>query len=193
MEEKLMSIEQQVSDYRVAQKIVHWLMAIFIMLDLFIAQKFGRVMQEWDRFESRSDHATLGSVLTILFVIRMYLRWKHGAPPLPSMMPKWQKIAADIGHWGLYILIACLITSGILSAINANSVIAPFGQFDISDGTGLEMSFLFFRNSHEFFTDAIIGLITIHILAALYHAVISRDGTTGRMLRFWQTEKRGLM
>ena len=71
---------ENVSDYRVAQKVVHWLMAILIMLDLFIAQKFGGFMEDWDRFDSRTDHASVGTIVTILFVIRIYLRWKHGAP-----------------------------------------------------------------------------------------------------------------
>ena len=182
-------MEKTKQDYRVAQKVVHWLMALLIMFDLYVAQKFGGVMEDWDRFESRSDHASVGTIVTILFVIRIYLRWRHGAPPLPESMPGWQKLAAHIGHWGLYLLIACLIGSGIATAINANSVVAPFGQFALSDGSGLESSFQFFRDIHEFITEAIIALIGIHILAALYHLIFTKDGTTGRMLRFWRSEQ----
>ena len=42
-------------DYLRAQKIIHWLMAIVIMLDLNVAQKFGGDMELWDRLESRVD------------------------------------------------------------------------------------------------------------------------------------------
>ena len=45
-------------DYTKTQKIIHWLMAIIIMLDLNVAQKFGGNMELWDRLESRADHAT---------------------------------------------------------------------------------------------------------------------------------------
>ncbi|GAB5489737.1 MAG: cytochrome b [Parasphingorhabdus sp.] len=181
------AMKSDVSDYRVAQKVVHWLMAILIMLDLYIAQKFGGVMEDWDRFESRTDHASVGTIVTILFIIRIYLRWKHGAPPLPETMPRWQKWAAHFGHWGLYILIGCLIASGILSAINANSVIEPFGLFVLADGKGAEAGFLLFRQFHELVTDAIIALIGIHILAALYHLIFTSDRSTQRMLRFWSS------
>ncbi|MFK7977572.1 MAG: cytochrome b [Halioglobus sp.] len=184
-----MTTIEEKQDYRVAQKVVHWLMALAIMFDLYVAQKFGDVMTDPDRFESRSDHASVGTVVTILFIIRIYLRWKHGAPTLPAEMPGWQKLAAHLAHWGLYILIACLITSGILTALDANSVISPFGAFVLADGTGVESTFLFFRSFHEFVTEAIIAIIAIHILAALYHAIFSRDGTTGRMLRFWKSQK----
>ncbi len=179
----------QKQDYAVAQKVVHWLMAIAIMMDLYIAQKFGGVMEELDRFESRNDHATLGTIVAVLFAIRLYLRWKHGAPPLPADMPGWQKVLAHIAHWALYGLIGALIATGILSAVNADTLITPFGLFAYGDGTGSEETFLFIRGFHELTTNLIIALIGLHIVAALYHMVFVRDGVTGRMLKFWRGEK----
>ena len=100
-------------DYAVIQKVIHWLMGIFIMLDLFIAQKFGNFIGDEigftnfyneTRFASRVDHATLGYILTILFVLRVYFRQRLGGAELPKNMPKWQIYAASIGHAGLYFL-----------------------------------------------------------------------------------------
>lgn len=71
-----MSATTKRADYAVGQKIVHWLMAVFIMLDLFVAQKFGGVMTDVDRFDSRNDHSSLGTIVAALFIIRLYLRWK---------------------------------------------------------------------------------------------------------------------
>ena len=42
------------SDFLKSQKIIHWIMAIIIMLDLNIAQKFGGEMDILDRLESVS-------------------------------------------------------------------------------------------------------------------------------------------
>lgn len=171
------------------QKVLHWLMALAIMFDLYVAQKLGGVMTDVDRFESRSDHATLGTIVTVLLLIRIYLRWKHGSPPLPDTMPNWQKLFAHLAHWGLYTLIAGLVTTGILSAMNASSVVAPFGLFSYGDGTGDAATFLFIRGFHEFATNAIIALIAVHIVAALYHSIFVRDGVTGAMLKFWKSER----
>jgi cytochrome b561 len=33
------------SDYSVGQKVIHWIMAFFIILDIFVVQKFGGVME----------------------------------------------------------------------------------------------------------------------------------------------------
>jgi cytochrome b561 len=62
------------NDYAVTQKVVHWLMALAIMLDLFIAQKFGNPMELADRLESRLDHASLGTIVTVFFMLRIRLR-----------------------------------------------------------------------------------------------------------------------
>ena len=90
-------------DYLRAQKIIHWLMAIVIMLDLNVAQKFGGDMELWDRLESRVDHATAGIIATFLLFWN-FLRFLYGAPALPEAMPGWQVLMAKAGHYGLYFL-----------------------------------------------------------------------------------------
>ncbi|MEM9724317.1 MAG: cytochrome b [Pseudomonadota bacterium] len=179
------------ADYTVMQKALHWLIGVAIMADLFIAQKFGGPMEEWDRFESRSDHASIGTVVAVLFVARMYLRLKHGAPPLPDDMTPWQRLLAHLAHWALYAAIAVLILTGMLSAVFANSSVEAFGVFAYGDGVGNIDVYSVTRLVHELTTKTIIALIVLHILAALYHLIIVRDGVTERMLRFWKSGKSG--
>ena len=178
----------QTNDYAISQKIVHWIMALAIMLDLFIAQKFGNPMELADRLESRVDHATLGTIVTVFFVLRLFLRWKHGAPPLPASMPKWQQQLAHFAHITLYMLIGGLLLTGFATAINAANPLALFGQIDITIGQTNEQTFDFIRQFHELATEGIIALIALHIVAALYHGFIKRDGSTGRMMKFWRSE-----
>ena len=176
-------------DYTKSQKVVHWLMALLIMLDLVVAQKFGDVMEEWDRLASRSDHATLGTIMTILFVIRLLLRWRHGAPELPASMPGWQVKAARIGHSLLYFFSGFLILSGLVTAVNATDPIVLFGSLDITLGQSSSDTFAMLRPFHEFATNAVIALIVIHVLAALYHWLVARDDTTQRMLKIWSSAR----
>ena len=143
-------------DYTIGQKIVHWLMSILIILDLFAAQKFGRVMADPDRLESRIDHASLGSIIAALFIIRLYLRFRHGAPPLPAGMPGWQRRAARLVHFALYFFIGFLILSGISTAINATAPIPLFGQFDIVLGQTDDATF----DSLQFASGAVLASFT---------------------------------
>ena len=161
-------------------------MAFAIMLDLNVAQKFGGEMELWDRLESRADHATMGLIITFLFLLRILLRYCYGAPSLPSSMPKWQVTAAQIGHYGLYFLMGALMLTGIISANFASDPIMVFSSYDLAFANHNDNLFLIVRGIHEFCTNAIIALIAVHILAALYHHFIVKDVTTINMLKFWK-------
>ena len=184
-----MTASAKQADFAVSQKIIHWIMAVLLMLDLFVAQKFGNPMELADRLESRVDHSTLGTIVCVLFVIRLLLRFRYGGAALPPSMPNWQQQLAHWAHVALYVLIGFLLLSGMATAVNATNPITLFGQFDITLGQTQDDTFRFVRQFHEFATDAMIALIGLHILAALYHGIIKRDGTTGRMLAFWRTAR----
>lgn len=172
-------------DYLRIQKIIHWLMSILILLDLFIAQKFGGDMELLDRLESRVDHATAGMIVAFLFILRLLLRYRYGAPSLPSAMPIWQIYMAKAGHYGLYFLMGLLIISGITTANFTTDPIIVFGLINLSSELNNTYMFNLIRGVHEFATNALIALITIHIIAALYHHFIIKDDTTKNMLKFW--------
>lgn len=172
-------------DYLRIQKIIHWLMSILIMLDLVIAQKFGGDMELWDRLESRVDHATAGMIVAFLFILRIILRYRYGAPSLPSTMPVWQTYMAKAGHYGLYFLMGLLIISGITTANFTTDPIVVFGLINLSSEVNNVEMFNLIRGVHEFATNAIIALISIHILAAIYHHFIAKDDTTKNMVKFW--------
>ena len=175
-------------DYQKSQKIIHWLMAIAIMIDLRVAQKFGGEMDLWDRLESRADHATMGLIITFLLFLRIFLRYRYRAPSFPSSMSKWQVFAAQAGHYGLYILMGALVLTGIVSATFASDPIMVFGSYDLAFANHNLNFFLIIRGIHEFCTNAIIALILIHILAAIYHHFILKDNTTSNMSKFWMTK-----
>lgn len=176
-------------DYSIVQKVLHWLIAIAIMADLFIAQKFGGVMENWDRFESRSDHASLGTLVAILFVTRLILRIKSGAPRLPTDFPRWTTRLARVAHFGLYGLIGLLLITGMVAAMNADSLVSPFGLFSYGDGE--RGSFDFFRAAHELATQLVIAVIALHVTAALFHLTSKRHRhLTLRMMKFWKSEAR---
>ena len=176
-------------DYLKSQKVIHWLMAIAIMIDLNVAQKFGGEMQLWDRLESRADHATMGLIITFLLILRIILRYKYGAPSLPDSMSKWQVLAAQAGHYGLYILMGALVLTGIISASYASDPIFIFNSYDLAFANHNDDVFKIVRRMHEFCTNAIIALIVIHILAAIYHHFVLKDSTTSNMTKFWTTKK----
>ena len=179
----------KITDYSIGQKLLHWIIATAILLDLFVAQKFGRFMPETDRFESRNDHASLGTLVAVLLAIRIYLRFKIGKPAPPNAIPIWQQNLAHLAHWGLYLLLATLVLSGIGSAFTANSTISPFGLFSYGNGYGKPALYDAIRAIHKFATESIILLIAIHVLAACYHLRLPKHRQSSlRMMKFWRSE-----
>jgi cytochrome b561 len=178
-----------VADYSVGQKVVHWLLALFLLIDLTVAQQFGGQLALADRLQNREGHAAVGTIILTLFIIRVILRIKNGAPAFPTTMPAWQRAAAYTTHYGFYVLIAVTLITGVITASNASAPINWFGATDIAFlGNTSEEQFQAVRAFHEYATQVLIAFIVVHVAAAFYHLLISRDGRFGRMLKFWKNE-----
>jgi len=171
------------TNYQFSQKLIHWLMAILITLDLVVARKFGGEMELLDRLDSRVDHASLNLIVLCLFLIRVFLRRKHGTPQAPNNMVAWQVTLSKVTHVAIYLLMAMLFITGLVTAMNATAPISVFGIYDVTLGNVDETFFQFVRQFHKLATQTIIVLISLHVLAALYHQFFLRDQVMSRMLR----------
>ena len=170
------------ADFLKSQKIIHWIMAIIIMLDLNIAQKFGGEMDILDRLESRIDHTSVGLFITFLFLLRVFLRYKYGSPGYPDSMSRWQVISAKVGHYGLYFLMGGLIVTGLLTARYATDTSLAFKTLNLTMGNGDLQIYNVIRFFHEVFTNLIIAFIAIHIFASMYHHFIAKSPTKFSLL-----------
>lgn len=174
-------------DYAIGQKIVHWLMALLILVDLTVAQQFGGEMELDDRLQARVGHASIGIIILTLFIIRVVLRLRNGAPQFPDDMPGWQKSLASLTHIGFYVLLFVVIATGLLAAGNATDPISAFGALDLAVlGNSSAEQFQNVRMFHELSTKTLIALIALHLLAAVYHLLFLRDGRVTRMLQVWK-------
>lgn len=182
--------DQHPKDYRIVQKVIHFLMAFFIIFDLFEANKYGGEMLHAERIESRTDHSTLGVTLIILLILRFYFRFKSGAPAIPKTgLKPWQHTAAKWVHIGLYASMTGLLLTGVLTAMQATDPILIYYHFDITLGQLTDEQFVAVRIFHEVMTWVMIAFIFIHVIGALYHHFILKDRLLIKMLKFWTSEK----
>lgn len=182
-----MSSNESRLDYTVAQKVVHWLLAMLLLIDLTVAQAFGGQLPLAERLQNREGHAAVGTIILTLLIIRIILRLRNGAPAFPETMPAWQKMAASFTHIGFYVLLAFIVVSGMFTADYATNPLNWFGVFDIAImGNTSEKAFHSVRLWHELATKILIVMIVIHVLAAFYHGLVAKDGRLTRMLMFWK-------
>ncbi len=108
------------------QRTLHWLMAVCILAMLFIG--VGMVSTVASEYLTLVNiHKPLGILILILALIRLVVRLRYGAPPLPLDLPEPMKLAAYLSHYALYALMIAmpLIGWAMLSAAEYPVVIWP--------------------------------------------------------------------
>jgi cytochrome b561 len=171
------------------QRVLHWLMAACILAMPFIG--IGMVSTIKPIYLTLvSIHKPLGIAILVLALIRLGLRLRYGAPTLPADLPEPMKLAAVGSHYVLYALMIAvpLLGWGMLSA--AAYPVVLYGGWHLpavlpqSDGLH---SLLW--DAHFYLAFAFFAVILMHVAAALFHALIRRDGVFEAMASLLPADK----
>ena len=99
------------------QRVLHWLMAVMVLTMLFIGVSMVSTLEP--RFLTLiTIHKPLGIAILALAALRLAVRSRLGAPPLPDDLPRIQALAAKLSHFMLYALLIAmpLVGWGMLAA-----------------------------------------------------------------------------
>jgi cytochrome b561 len=158
------------------QRFLHWLMAVCILAMLFIG--VGMASTVTPKYLALvSIHKPLGIAILVLALIRLLVRLRSGTPPLPADLPEPIKLAAHLSHYVLYILMIGmpLIGWGMLSA--AAYPVVLYGGIHLPPILPQSDSLqALLWSAHYYLAFAFYAVILMHIAAALFHALIRRDG-----------------
>lgn len=167
------------SHFNVLARLLHWSMAVLIVTMLFVGVGMVSTVSRLHN-TLLALHRPLGIALLALVTMRAAVRLVSGAPPLPVDMPAWQRMAAHGSHFALYLLMVAmpLIGWSMLSAGGYPIVLAggvhlpPIAPHNVVLYAGL-------RAAHTWLAMALYATILLHVAAALFHALIRRDGEVG--------------
>jgi cytochrome b561 len=158
------------------QQVLHWLMAIMVLAMLFIGVSMVSTLQP--RFLTLiSIHKPLGIAILLLAVLRFGVRWRLGAPPLPGDLPRIQALAANLSHVSLYVLLIVmpLVGWGMLSA--GGYPVRLYGSLHLPEILPHDdQLYAILRTTHAVLAYTFFAIILLHVTAALFHALIRRDG-----------------
>jgi cytochrome b561 len=166
------------ADYRftILQRSLHWLMAVCILAMLFIGVGMkSTVMPKYVAL--LETHKTLGVIILILALIRLGVRLHYGVPPLPADLPELMKLGAYLSHYVLYVLMIALPLLGLTMLWTGAYPIVLYG--DIRLPVLLPQSdamHTLLWNAHFYLAFAFFAVILLHVAAALFHALVRRDG-----------------
>ena len=158
------------------QRALHWLMAIMVLAMLFIGISMVSTLKP--RFLILiSIHKPLGIAILALALLRLGVRWKFGAPPLPNDLPWAQALGAKLSHVVLYALLIVmpLVGWGMLSA--GGYPIVLFGSLHLFKILPHDdQLYAFLRTTHTVLAYMFFATILLHVAAGLFHGLIRRDG-----------------
>lgn len=173
--------------------VLHWTIAALILANLFLGLK-SETVRGLARFEILQIHKSIGITVLVLSLARLAWRLVHRPPPYPDTMKPWEKAAASTVHWGFYALMIGMPLLGwvIVSASPTNiptllykTIPWPHLGFvhDLPMATRRPLED-HAATAHAILGFIMIGLLVLHVGAALKHQFWTRDGVLYRMAPF---------
>lgn len=126
-------------------------------------------------------HKSIGLITAGLILVRAAWRIGHKPEALPASVPRRQATASRAIHWLLYVAMAAMPLVGIIGAMFSKSGIALFGlTMPRLFAPNHDVAEIFFT-AHSIIAWVMVGLISAHVLAAIKHLVMDKDGVFQRM------------
>jgi len=162
----------------------HWILAVVIIGMIAYGWWMNHFSARADRFFFRSIHADIGYVVLVLMVLRLIWRILNPAPALPPDTSRWNRIAAHISHWALYIVTVTVVMLGWAhSGAHKPDYSSWFGLFHVPQFTSPDKATAdIYEDRHIYAAYVLLALIVLHLAAALWHHFMKRDRVTARML-----------
>lgn len=181
----LIQTQKPKAAYTVTARGLHWLMSVLIVGMLALGWYMMSIEDEPGSDWYFSLHKLIGITLLLLVVLRLLWRWANKPGLLPTHIPRWQVIASKVSHYLLYGTMFAMPIAGLLGALFSKDGLAFFGLQLPLVSSNHDLSELFF-SIHSIIAWVFVGLISLHLLAALKHLFINKDAVFQRM---WMGKK----
>ncbi|MBN3752630.1 cytochrome b [Paraburkholderia sp. Tr-20389] len=165
---------------------LHWLIALLMICGFYL----GWIMTDIPGFTPTklkyvSWHKWIGVTVFALAVLRLIWRATHEAPSMPAAMPAWQKGAAHATHALLYVLMLAIPVTGYFFSSAAGVQVVYLGVLPLPTLIGPDQALkAVLRTAHIALNYTLLALFAMHVLAALKHQFVERDGLLARMIPF---------
>jgi len=128
-------------------------------------------------------HKATGALILIFVILRLLWRFANKTPELPLNMKAFEKLGAHASHAFLYIMMLYMPMVGWLMSSAAGFPVSVFGWFTLPNLMDANKEYVkLFKEMHEIGGFLLIGLICLHVSAALFHHFYKKDSVLRRML-----------
>lgn len=171
------------SRYATVAIILHWLIALAIVVQVGLAWRMGSKTPEG--FALTQLHKSIGVTILVLSIIRLGWRLTNPPPPEPPGLAWWERVLSQAVHWGFYAIMIGMPLTGWLMvstsriaiptllfwtvpwpAIPGTETLAPAAK-DLAHTIG--------KSGHSLLALGVYGLFVLHVGGALKHQIFERD------------------
>ena len=165
----------------------HWITVVLVLAQALVGFGFHRFSEGALKAELFTWHKTIGPVILLLVLARLWYRLKNPPPPFPPELPEWERLAAVWNHRLFYTLLIAMPLVG-LAAISGGAeepmtTLAGGIPFPLIPGISKETGDLL-GDIHMLAAWLLVALILLHVAAALKHQFIDRWRGSARMPPF---------
>lgn len=170
--------------YRPSQRILHWLMAIVIISALALGLYCSYLVPGTPARQTLLDvHKSLGMTALVLIAIRLPLRLSLGEPAYRRPLDVFNHYAARGAHILLYALMILMPLAGYTTSAAGGRDLPWFGIFEWPNLLPLNKPLAnTAAQIHEYGAYCLYAVVSVHILAALWHHFARKDEVLQRML-----------
>lgn len=162
---------------------LHWMAAALVIAAWGVGFTMTDLPLSPQKLKVYSWHKWIGVTVFLLAVARIAWRIGHRPPPLPAAMPAWQVRAAAASHALLYALMLAIPLSGWLFSSASGVPVVYLGLVQLPDLIGRDKALAaLLKQAHYALNWTLLGLVCLHVAAALKHHFGDRDGVLRRML-----------
>ena len=159
--------------YSLLAKSLHWCFIILFAYGIF------KQIEDINELEDSSllrFEILFAAVFLLFLLFRFFYMTITQKSSLPAKTSRFHKVTAKVVHILMYLNLAGIAVSGLL--------IGYLYWLDYKEG--LLITFMIW--THESFVSVIYWLISIHVLAAIYHR-LRNDGVWSSMVPFWKEKE----
>ena len=161
---------------------LHWLVVVLLIVQVTLAKIADSLPLGPDKIGTLARHKSVGITIFTLAVLRFAWRLYDPPPPL-TPMPRWQARAARFSHAAFYALLFAMPLTGWIMSSASNYPVSWFGLVQLPDLVAPDHALKeLLKAVHETLAIILIALASLHLLAALKHQFLDRNGLLFRML-----------
>jgi cytochrome b561 len=137
-----------------------------------------------DRLGNYAWHSALGYDLLALTLLRLLWRWLNPVPDLPADLKPWERMAVQVGHVSLYVLMFISSLTGWMVATTFRVPMTKnlFGIDVPPIVTTVDRSLRqWIEQSHMVLAYLPAAVVLIHVVGALRHHILKRNDVLRRM------------